>query len=135
MPKFSKSSLKQLTTCDERLQQIANEAIKHVDFVIVEGHRGKEKQDIAFAKGLSKAKWPNGNHNKLPSRAFDFAPYPLDWSEKIPAIARFAFVCGVMKKIADDLGIKIRFGWDWNRDLDPRNETFLDWPHVELDEP
>jgi peptidoglycan LD-endopeptidase CwlK len=134
MPQFSKSSAEQLATCDERLQRIANEAIKIVDFVITEGHRNEEKQNVAYAKGLSKVKWPDGNHNQSPSKAFDFAPYPIDWSEKAVALARFTFVCGVMWKIANDLGIKLRFGWDWNRNLDSRDEKFLDWPHVELDE-
>ena len=134
MPQFSAESQRQLSTCDDKLQFIANEAIKIVDFVITEGHRGEEKQNVAFMKGLSKVKWPNGNHNKLPSKAFDFAPYPIDWSGGPAAIARFAFVAGVMHYIAKKHDIKIRFGWDWNRNLDPRDEKFLDWPHVELDE-
>lgn len=135
MPKFGTESKKQLATCDERLQRIANAAIEYVNFTITEGHRNKEKQDVAVAKKLSKAKWPTSNHNKKPSRAFDFCPYPVDWDDDVKAIARFTFVAGVMHKVAVDLGIKIRFGWDWSRNLDPRDEKFLDWPHVELDEP
>lgn len=134
MPQFGESSIKQLETCDERLQAIANAAIKYVDFTILEGHRGEEAQNRAYAKGLSKVKWPHGNHNQNPSKAFDFAPWPIDWSNAPATIARFTFVCGVMHKIATDMGIKIRFGWDWNRNLDGRDEKFLDWPHVELDE-
>jgi len=135
MPAFSDRSLEQLSTCDERLQRIAHDAIQHVDFTVLEGHRGEEAQNIAFAKGLSKVQWPQGNHNSLPSRAMDIAPYPIDWSEKATALARFAFVSGVIYASARRLGIRIRFGWDWNRNLDPRDERFIDWPHVELDEP
>lgn len=135
MPEFGATSKKHLSTCDERLQRIADSAIEIVDFTILEGHRGEEAQNAAYDKGLSKVRWPNGNHNAMPSRAFDFAPYPIDWSNKVVCIARFAFVCGVFWKIATQMGIKIRFGWDWNRNLDPRDEKFLDWPHVELDEP
>lgn len=135
MARFGKASLAQLATCDERLQKLAHAAIQLVDFTVLEGHRGKEAQNAAHARGASKVKWPHGNHNQSPSRAFDFAPYPVDWKESAPALARFAFVAGVMHAEAKRLGIQIRFGWDWNRNLDPRDERFLDWPHVELDEP
>ncbi|HXG72575.1 MAG TPA: hypothetical protein VNJ04_18380, partial [Gemmatimonadaceae bacterium] len=57
------------------------EAIRYFDFVVVEGHRGKEAQNKAFAKGLSKLPWPKGNHNTNPSTAADCAPFPIDWSE------------------------------------------------------
>jgi hypothetical protein len=135
MPRFSKISLAQLETCDARLQNIAKDAIAYVDFTITEGHRNREKQEEAFRKGNTKLHWPKGNHNKLPSRAFDFAPWPVDWADKTTAVARFAFVAGVLLVCAARRGVKIRFGWDWNRNLDPRDESFLDWPHVELDEP
>ena len=132
MPTFSRQSKTQLATCDKRLQDVANDAIRFVDFAIVEGHRGKVAQDKAFAKGASKVRWPNGNHNKKPSRAFDFAPWPIDWSNKTTALARFMFVSGVLFLCAMKRGVKLRFGWDWNRNLDPRDESFLDWGHVEV---
>ena len=129
------NSLLQLSTCDPRLQKLAKWAIAFIDFSILEGHRNQQQQDADYAKGVSKLKWPNGNHNKLPSRAFDFAPFPIDWSNKATALGRFMLVAGVFWVGAKILGIKIRFGWDWNRNLDPRDESFLDWGHVELDEP
>jgi peptidoglycan LD-endopeptidase CwlK len=135
MPRFGRESLRQLATCDARLQRIMHEAIQVVDFSVTEGHRDKAAQNAAVARGASTLRWPKGNHNKLPSRAVDFSPYPVDWSENAKAIARFAFVAGVIAKAAHDLGVKVRFGWDWNRNLDPRDESFMDWPHVELDEP
>jgi peptidoglycan L-alanyl-D-glutamate endopeptidase CwlK len=134
MPVLSNKSKAERDSCDPRLIKLIDAAIKDVDFVVVEGHRNKERQDAAFAKGASKVRWPYGNHNKKPSKAFDFAPYPIDWSDKVKNLARFMFVAGVLHAHAKRLGIKIRFGWDWNRDLDPRNENFMDWGHVELDE-
>ena len=109
------------------------EAIKYFDFTVVEGHRGKAAQDAAYAKGFSQVRWPNGNHNAKPSRAADIAPYPIDWSNKEAAHLRFAFLMGVVLVCAKQLGVKVRFGMDWNRNLDPRDESFLDLPHVELD--
>src|SRR4051812_15777936 len=78
MAKFSIESELQLETCDSRLQRLMREAIKYVDFKIVEGHRGKAAQEAAFAKGASKLHWPYGNHNATPSRAVDFAPFPVN---------------------------------------------------------
>jgi peptidoglycan LD-endopeptidase CwlK len=135
MPHFGEHSLEQLDTCDERLQHIATMAIQFVDFRVEEGHRDKARQDKAFAEGKSQTPWPKSKHNKRPSRAFDFVPYPVDWADRVTALSRFTFVAGVIHACARQLGIKIRFGWDWNRNLDPRDETFLDWGHVELDEP
>lgn len=51
MPRFSETSRQRLATCDSRLQLICNEAIKIVDFTIIEGHRDKAGQDAAFAGG------------------------------------------------------------------------------------
>lgn len=135
MPTFGSASEAQLATCDPRLQRLAREAIKYFDFTVVEGHRGEAAQEAAFAKGLTQLHYPHGNHNAIPSRAMDCAPYPIDWSDKTTALARFACMGGVLLVCAKQLGIRIRFGWDWNRNLDPRDESFLDWPHVELDEP
>lgn len=133
MPRFSVASELQLNTCHPDLQRVLREAIKHFDFVVVEGHRGKAAQDAAYAKGFSQVRYPHGKHNSLPSRAVDIAPFPIDWSEKRAAHLRFAFMQGVVLACANQLGVKVRFGMDWNRNLDPRDETFLDLPHVELD--
>lgn len=134
MPTFGPESRKQLATCHPRLQWVLNDAIKYVDFSVLEGHRGEAAQNADYAKGVSKLRWPNGRHNATPSKAADIAPFPIDWSNKTTALARFLFVSGVIHVSAQRLGVKIRFGWDWNRNLDPRDESFLDWGHVELDE-
>lgn len=134
MPSFGSASRAQLETCHPRLQRVLTEAIKYFDFTVVEGHRGKEAQNAAYAKGLSKLPWPLGNHNATPSNAADIAPYPVDWKEGEKPHLRFAFMMGVVWVCANQLGIKVRFGMDWNRNLDPRDETFIDMPHVELDE-
>ncbi len=136
MPVFSRQSLGRLNTCDQRLQDILNEAIKIVDITILEGHRGQAKQNEAFASGHSKLKWPNGKHNALPSRAVDIAPYfpdvKIDWKDLIA----FGRVMGVIQAIAHSKGVKLRFGLDWDGDFksvdsDP-DENFMDAPHVEL---
>jgi len=136
MPHFGTQSQLQLATCDKRLQALANAAILvGPDFSIVEGFRNQEMQHRDFLQGKSKLDWPHGRHNSQPSRAFDFSPFPEDWREGELPHARFAFIAGVIFACAKELGTKIRWGADWNRNLDPRDETFLDWGHIELDEP
>ena len=139
MPEFSEISKQRLSTCDQRLQDIFNEAIKFVDFIVIVGHRGQADQEAAFAAGKSQKHWPDGNHNASPSRAVDIAPYvpdvQIDWHD-VPAFGR---LMGYIERIADEKGIKLRFGIDWNGDwrtvgFDPK-EHFLDAPHVELIDP
>ena len=75
MPSFSENSKIKLNSCHPSLQKIANEAIKQIDFTILCGHRNKIDQLIAFQEGKSKVQWPDSKHNKVPSLAFDIAPY------------------------------------------------------------
>lgn len=133
MPKFSKLSEERLATCHPELQRVMREAIRYVDFSVIEGHRGKAAQDAAYAKGNSKVRYPNGKHNKAPSLAVDIAPYPIDWSNNAKALERFVYVAGFVMCSARRLGVKVRWGGDWSPDDDMRNEgTFRDYPHFEL---
>lgn len=128
MPRFSSTSLAHLRTADARLQSIMHEAIKHYDFSVLCGHRGQTQQDAAYAAGKSKVRWPNSKHNSLPSKAVDIAPYPVDWNDEI----RFARLMGHIERIANEQGIKVRFGLDFDSDGWSSDERFLDFPHVEL---
>lgn len=139
MPQFSEVSKQKLATCDPRLQLILNEAIKYVDFTVLEGHRDRDAQNMAVIQGKSQKLWPTGNHNAMPSRAVDIAPWlpdvKIDWKD-IVAMGR---LMGVVQLIGMQHGIKLRFGLDWDGDWrtvtsDP-NEHFMDAPHVELAEP
>lgn len=132
MPKFSTISETRLATCDARLVKVMREAIKYVDFTVVEGHRGKEAQNQAYAKGYSKLPWPLGNHNKSPSTAVDIAPFPVDWSDRQANLERFVYLAGVVLVVSTQLGIRIRWGGDWDQNRDMRDENFRDRPHFEL---
>ncbi len=128
MPNFSKASLAQLNTCHPDLQKICNEAIKIMDFSVLEGHRDEKAQNLAYKQKRSKVKWPEGKHNAMPSLAVDIAPYPINWNDT----KRFYALAGVMFAIAHQHGIKLRWGGTWG-DLDTINKSgFLDLPHFEL---
>jgi peptidoglycan L-alanyl-D-glutamate endopeptidase CwlK len=134
MPTFSSVSAQRLATCDPRLQEIMLEVVRNIDCVILEGHRGEEAQNEAVRKGTSKLKWPHGKHNKKPSLAVDVAPYfpeipgKVDWSD-LPAFGR---LMGYIQRVAEEKGVKLRFGIDWDGDFRSKDESFLDAPHVEI---
>lgn len=132
MPTFSNASLAQLDTCHVNLQRIAHEAIKVYDFAVIEGHRGEAKQNAAFARGDSQVTYPHGKHNATPSNAFDIMPYPVDWSGSSANHERSVFLAGIIMATAFHLGIKLRYGGDWNSNGDMRDEKFRDYGHFEL---
>lgn len=140
MPNFSDASKKQLDTCILPLQKLAYAAIRYVNFTVLEGHRGEEAQNKDFREGKSKLQWPNGNHNKFPSYAFDVAPYPIDWGSDIHKKARFYYLAGVMfqefNRLQEDGlisgGLALRWGGDWDGDKDFSDQTFDDLGHYEI---
>jgi len=128
MFEYTKASLKKLDECDPRLKKIFMRVIEVIDCSILEGHRPKHLQDLAFANGNSKVAWPNGKHNKLPSLAVDAAPCPIDWNNR----ERFVFFAGVVLGIASEQGVKLRWGGDWDSDRDLKDQIFFDLPHFEI---
>ena len=134
MPKFSKTSKARLATCHKDLQTIFEYAIRYFDCTIVCGHRTREKQEVAYAKGYSKVRFPNSKHNSLPSMAADVAPFPIEWDD-LDRMRYFAgYVMGVAQILKDDGDIKhsVRWGGDWDRDTEVKDNTFQDLVHFEL---
>lgn len=159
MFKYSKRSIAALGNCHPDLKILFMEVIKFYDNTILCGERSKKEQTEAFNNGVSQVEWPDSPHNKLPSLAVDSAPYPIDWdTEKellekytkamadgnidalekndidnaLNALKRWYSFGGYVKATADRLGIKIRWGGDWDGDFDFRDQNFNDLPHFEL---
>ena len=128
MPKYSVSSLRKLATCHEDIKKIFKEVVKHYDCTILCGHRNKEDQEKAYKDGNSKVRFPHGRHNKQPSNAVDVAPYPIDWDDR----DRFHLFAGFVLGISSQLGIKVRWGGDWDMDKDLKDNEFDDLVHFEL---
>lgn len=128
MPAFGKASQEKLATCDPRLQKVFNEVIKHFDCTVIEGHRGEAAQNKAFAEGKSKLKYPQSKHNKTPSLAADVLPYPIDWNDT----NRMRYFAGFVVGIAATMGIKLRWGGDWNQNTELKDNSFNDLPHFEI---
>ena len=132
MPSFSQKSLEKLNTCDPRLQKVFNEVIKHYDCTILEGHRDEATQNEYYRTGKSKLQWPNGEHNKIPSKAVDAAPFiqgkGIDWKNS----SNFYLFAGFVLGVASTMGINLRCGADWNGNRDTSDQTFNDLVHFEL---
>lgn len=127
-PRYSKASQLTLNTCDDKLQDIFNEVIKWFDIIILCGYRNKERQNYLYFTGKSKVKHPFSKHNVSPSQAIDVAPYPIDWEDK----ERFVYMAGLVMGIAKMKGINLRWGGDWDRDTEVKDEKFRDLGHFEL---
>ncbi len=134
MPKFGSKSRERLESCDQRLQDILNEVINYVDCSVLCGHRNEEDQNAAVARGNSKASWPNGRHNKLPSLAVDVAPYDRKIKGGIPwdDYERLTLFAGFVIGIAQSQGHRLTWGNDWDRDFKTSDTEFRDYPHFEL---
>ena len=128
MPRFSSKSKSKLDTCDKRLVKLFKEVVKKYDCTIIEGYRGKERQNEAYRKGNSKVKYPNGKHNQNPSIAVDVAPYPIDWTDR----DRFHYFGGFVLGTARQMGLDVIWGGDWDNDTKTKDNSFDDLVHFEL---
>ena len=122
---FSKSSLNQLMTCDERLIRVAKKAIQYskYDFGISEGLRSKDRQLVLVRQGKSKTLNSRhlANEDGL-SEALDFKVYVngrISWD-----IKHFRPVMQAFIRAAIEEGVQVEFGGLW--------ESFVDGPHVQL---
>jgi peptidoglycan L-alanyl-D-glutamate endopeptidase CwlK len=128
MPRYSNRSAIKLAECDERIQRVFNTVIETVDNTILVGHRNQEDQEEMYETGRSQLQWPNSLHNSLPSKAVDVAPYPIDWNDR----ERFTLFAGYVLGVAENMGIKLRWGGDWDRDFKTSDNSFDDLVHFEL---
>ena len=135
MYKFSKRSLNNLATAEEKLQVLFNEVIKEVDCTVIYGHRTPEEQFELFKQGREKKDgwWvkvgktvtnldgsiKKSKHNYFPSKAVDVVPFPLDWNN----IESFKNLAVIIKKKAKELNIDVEWGGDWQ---------MKDFPHWQV---
>lgn len=114
------------------LHKYADIAPKDMDLTIIVGHRNEADQNRAYDSGASSKRFPNSEHNAVPSRAFDFIPCPFknkDWNDGY----RFARIFGGLEMAATLCGFKLRWGGDFNQNGKSNDENFLDLGHVEFE--
>lgn len=115
MPSFSQASMEKLAECDERLRLVAHSAIRTFDFKVLVGYRGEADQEEAFRNGASNAHFGQSAHNTQPSRAFDLAPFPIDFRD----MPRYCRLGAAIFHAAQILGVKIFWGASISRPFDP----------------
>ncbi len=127
--KFSSKSQAKLDRLHPDLRVILNEAIKHVDFTVIEGVRSLDRQRELVRTGKSKTlKSKHLEQDDGWSHAVYIIAYPIKWDNWQ---RNYLFV-GFIKGIAANMGIKIRIGADWDGDFTTRDQSFHDLPHIEL---
>tara|TARA_R100001463_G_scaffold74325_2_gene128307 strand:+ start:122 stop:499 length:378 start_codon:yes stop_codon:yes gene_type:complete len=124
MYKFGKRSREKLKGVNPKLINVLNELIKVMDVTIIEGVRTQERQNQLVKEGASKTKFSK----HITGKAVDLAPYPIAWEDR----DRFHYMGGMIRGIAKQMNVKIRWGGDWDNDGDTRDNSFDDLVHVEL---
>jgi peptidoglycan L-alanyl-D-glutamate endopeptidase CwlK len=136
-------------------------SLSEIDFTIIEGVRSDEQCYINFGKGrtvaqcaavgcptryaqpsMRKVTWVNhplsSNHRKKADgfgHAVDVYPYPVSLVLNAPPRdyePLFDKIAKAMFAAAKQLGIRIRWGADWDLDNMPRERGEKDNPHFEL---
>ena len=124
MPHFGKKSKQRLKGVDDKLITVLNELIKIMDVTIIEGVRSKERQAELLKQGATKVKYSK----HMEGKAVDLAPYPIDWDNR----DGFHYMGGMIRGIAQQLNINVRWGGDWDSDGDVKDNSFDDLVHIEL---
>lgn len=130
---FGKASTKHLVQLSDNLQAVLVKAIKTspLDFCLISSHRGKVEQNKYFDDGTG-LEWPNSKHNVLPAEAVDFAPYhKINPHIRWEAIDEFVIVAKHIIATAEEMGIVLRSGRDWDRDDVYNEKGETDGPHIE----
>lgn len=137
--RFSNRSSGRLNTCHRGLQLLFYVVIKHRDCSILCGHRNEVDQNLAYYQKRSSKRWPNSKHNSLPSMAVDVAPYPVVWPNREKRsetyqkdLGRFYYFGGFVLGVAQYMGLKVRWGGDWDGDGFATDQKFDDLVHFEM---
>lgn len=111
--------------------------ITEQDFIVIEGVRTQERQDELWAQGRTKpgpiVTWTkdassHGIGKDGYGHAVDICPFPVDWND----ISKFDLIYVAMMSAAQELGVRLRYGGDWDMDGKLREKGETDSPHFEL---
>lgn len=152
MASYGHKSMGELETAHPDIIKVFLEVVKRFDNTIVYGYRNPTYQFQLFKKGrtLIKGKWVITNkgavvtykdgttepskHNKIPAEAVDAIPYPIDWGDEHRMCYFAGWVMDTAARLKEEGIITHDFRWgnDWNRDTEIRDETFNDLCHFEI---
>lgn len=127
MNKFSPISATRLASCHPQLQAVFNKVLEICDCSILCGHRTEAEQN-ALPSTNTQVRFPNSKHNSVPSKAVDATPYPYDEDDR----ERFSYFAGIVIGVGASMGAAIRWGGDWDKDNELKDNGFDDLMHFEL---
>lgn len=136
MFQLGKTSLSRLQGVNPMLAKVVQRAIQisKVDFMVVEGVRTFERQKELYAQGRTKpgkiVTWTMKSKH-IDGQAVDLVPWvdgKPDWGN----INNFDKIGLAMFRAASELGVKLRWGADWDGDGNLREKGETDSPHFEI---
>ena len=143
MNKYGRSSRRKLATAHPVWTPIMEDSliVCPYDITIVRAWSGEDVQNALYDDNKSTKIFPDSRHNKsddpnienplIISDALDIAPYidgKIPWGDT----HIFAYVVGCICVVANDRGVKIRWGGDWDSDGSTKDQSLMDWGHIEL---
>lgn len=152
MGKYGPSSEGHLAQLHPDLVRVLRAVVAGFDNQIRDGARTPDEQRQNVARGVSKtldSKHVVGPGLRDLSDAVDTYPYPIrlpkpptwlggllpssraELSAYIKDLARFYYFGGYVLGTADQLGVPLRWGGDWNGNREVNDQTFDDLPHFE----
>lgn len=113
------------------LVRVVKHAADMIPLTVIEGVRTRERQADLYAIGRTKPGKPvtwTLNSKHCDGLAVDIGPVPLDWTDR----KAFLTVAGAMFAAAQRVGVRLRWGGDFDGDgiIGEKNEH--DLPHFEL---
>lgn len=139
--RFGQRSKKNLVGVHPKLVDVVtralaiSEEIGGPDFTVIEGVRTPERQKELYAQGRTKpgrkVTWTlKSNHFVNPRTGWGHAIdlYPGTWTD----LSKFRKQAEAMLRAANELGVPIRWGADWDRDGVFYEKGEGDSPHFEL---
>lgn len=131
--KLSAKSLATLDGVHPDLVRVVKRAIEitEQDFSVAEGLRSPERAKALAAGGTGIEASLHIRQADGYGHAVDLWPYPLDWKD----LASFRRVAAAMFAGADELGVLLQWGADWDTDGRLNEPGEWDHPHFQLPQP
>lgn len=127
-------SEKNLVGVDQKLCDVVHEVAKTHDILVIEGLRTPERQADLYSQGRTKpgkiVTWTMQSKH-LDGRAVDVVMLKdgkIDWDNP----QSFVDLGHIMLDTATKLGVKLRWGYDWDGDGTLQEKGENDGPHFEL---
>ena len=131
---LSVRSEKNLTGVNEDLVKVVRKVAETYPILVIEGLRTQERQDQLYSQGRTRpgpiVTWTKTSKH-TEGKAVDIVLLKdgkIDWEDEIA----FVIVGKAMLEAAKQLGVKLRWGYDWDGDNNLKEKGENDGHHFEL---